>query len=256
MMSHVLKFFFLWSVVFANLALPQTSSAAITAVNLQYKNVNAENWEEVSAYLNSRGIVASSVIALLLKQRGLTTFPAWIIEKMPNLQNLDIEGNAITALPENIDRLTQLKILEAADNKITGLPPSFGNLTNLIVVNFSHNNLKNISKNLGKLVKLIQFDLSHNQIATLPDLSGLAKLHTLHLGHNEDIRFEAGFRPLKHLKTLYLSHCNLKTVPSFLDDMSNLQHLYLDGNPLVQKGSGDKWGKDELTQKFGHIVHF
>ena len=255
-MSHVLKFFFLLGIVFAHPALSQASSAANTVVNLRNPHFNAGNWGEVKAYLDSRRIVASDVTRLSLIQCRLTTFPAWIIEKMPNLLYLDIQDNAITALPENIDRLTRLSNIKAQNNKLAGLPPSFGNLTNLIKANFSHNNLKNLSKDLGKLVKLIQFDLSHNQIGTLPDLSGLRNLTTLSLSHNEDIRFEPDPQPLIFLMRLNLSHCNLKTVPSFLGRFRTLHHLNLEGNPLVQQGTGDKWGKNELTQKFGHRVRF
>ena len=255
-MSHMLKFFFLLGIVCANPALPQASSAANTVVNLRNPHFNAGNWEAVKAHLDARRIVASDVTSLFLTQCRLTTFPAWIIEKMPNLTHLDIRDNAITVLPENIKLLTKLTSIRAQNNKIGGLPDSFGDLRELMTANFSNNNLKNISRTIGTLTNLTDLDLSHNQIGTLPDLSGLRSLSKLSLSHNEDICFEPDSQPLIFLMILDLSHCNLKNVPSFLDDMGMLRNLNLEGNPLVQQGTGDKWGKNELTQKFGHRVHF
>lgn len=235
----------------------QWSSPSTVSVDFIGHHVDVNSWPEVEEHLQSLGITSPDAVThLTFYKCDLTQLPAWVTEKMPNLTHLDIRDNAITALPENIERLTQLKHLNAPHNKITGLPPSFSQLNHLAVANFSHNNLKNLSKSSFKLPKLAHLGLSHNQIATLPDLSGLESLRILLLSHNEDILFEPDSKPLDSLEFLDLAHCNLKTVPSFLGRFSMLDSLHLEGNPLVQQGTGDKWGKNELTQKFGHRVRF
>ena len=117
--------------------------------------MDVNSWPAVEAHLQQRNISPDKVTFLTFYRCDLTQLPEWVAEKMPNLKSLSIESTPITALPENIDRLTKLERIFAPRNKITGLPTSFGNLTNLIKANFSHNNLKNLSKDLGKLVKLI-----------------------------------------------------------------------------------------------------
>ena len=226
-------------------------------VTLSNPHFDIISWQAVAAHLQSLGITRpDEVTHLTLHQCNLKRLPAWVTDKMPNLKHLNIADNAITALPENIDRLTKLMHLEAHHNHMTALPASLSTLSRLELADFRYNKLKNLSKASFNMPNLRALALSHNQISTLPDLSGLKNLQGLLLEHNEDIRFEPGSKPLQSLNALDLSHCNLKTVPSFLGDFSKLNKLNLAGNPLLEKGSGDKWGKEELKQRFADKVRF
>ena len=240
------------------LGLPGLQWGAYTPVIVDFtgNSVDVSSWPAVQAHLQQRNISPDKVTFLTLHQCDLTQLPEWVAEKMPNLKHLRMERTPITALPENIDRLTKLERILAPRNKITGLPSSFNRLIHLTEADFSHNNLKNLSKSSFKLPKLTRLNLYANQIATLPDLSSLVSLQRLFLSHNKDIRFEPHSKPLASLEILDLAYCNLKTVPSFFGDMSSLRRLNLTGNPLLEKGSGNKWGKKELKQRFANKVRF
>ncbi|MGB0919628.1 MAG: leucine-rich repeat domain-containing protein [Holosporaceae bacterium] len=233
-----------------------TDLRSLAQVNFSNPSLDVTNWQAVEAHLQGQNIAPEAVTNLTLERCNLTQLPAWVIQKMPNLIALDIKENNIKELPETIEHLGQLVFLEAQHNHLTTLPASLSRLNQLYLANFSHNKLKNLSPSSFKLPKLEVLNLSHNQIATLPDLSGLANLQTLSLSGNEGIRLEPDFAPLTSLRQLDLSHCHLKTVPSFLGDISSLSKLNLEGNPLLEKGLKNKWGKDELKKKFEDKVRF
>lgn len=60
---------------------------------------------------------------------------------MTHLNKLDLSGNQIKGLPENIGNLTNLKHLNLSHNQIATLPPSLGHLKNLKHLDLRNNNL-------------------------------------------------------------------------------------------------------------------
>ena len=50
-------------------------------------------------------------------------------------KNLDLSGQDLTALPNEIGRLTNLASLNLSDNRLTALPPEIAQLTNLATLN-------------------------------------------------------------------------------------------------------------------------
>lgn len=60
---------------------------------------------------------------------------------MTHLNKLDLSGNQIKGLPENIGNLTNLKHLNLSHNQIATLPPSLGHLKNLRHLDLRNNNL-------------------------------------------------------------------------------------------------------------------
>ena len=240
------------------LGLPELQGCDPTPVKVEFMfhHVDVNSWPAVEANLQQRNIRPDEVTDLIFYKCDLTQVPDWVGEKMPNLTDLDIGGNKVKKLPATIERLTKLTNIKANDNKITEIPSFLSKLPELRFVNFSGNKLKNISKSSLNLPKLRFLDLADNQISTLPDLSGLKNLSGLRLEHNEGIGFVTQSTTLDYLDFLDLSHCNLKTVPSFLGTFPRLINFNLSGNPLLEEGSGDKWGKKELKQRFGDKVRF
>ena len=240
------------------LGLPGLQGCESTPVEVEFMfhHVDVNSWPAVEANLQQRNIRPDAVTHLKFYQCDLTQIPDWVGEKMPNLTNLDIGFNKVKKIPATIEHLTKLTKLDAVSNEITEIPSFLSKLPALQFVNFSGNKLKNISQSSLKLPELRFLNLSHNQIGTFPDLSGLKHLQGLRLEHNEDILFEPPSKPLDSLAFLDLSHCNLKTVPSFLGTFRRLINFNLSGNPLLDKGSGDKWGKEELKKHFADKVRF
>lgn len=247
-----------FSVCVILLGLPGLQGVAHTPVTVMFKyhHVDVKSWTAVEAYLQQNNIRSEEVADLTFFKCDLTQLPDWVVEKMPNLKLLNISYNKFKKIPETIAHLTKLRHLAAGNNELTEFPSFLSKLPALHSVDFRGNRLKNISKSSLNLPNLTLLVLSNNQIGTLPDLSGLKNLQGLLLEHNEDIRFEPASKPLDSLDVLDLSHCHLKTVPSFLGDISSLSKLNLEGNPLLKKGFKNKLGKDELKKKFEDKVQF
>ncbi|MEH0002952.1 MAG: leucine-rich repeat domain-containing protein [Holosporaceae bacterium] len=240
------------------LGLPGLQGCEYTPVRVEFAfhHVDVNSWPAVEANLQQRNIRPDEVTHLKFYQCDLTQIPDWVGEKMPNLRELDIRHNKVKKIPETIGHLTKLTNIDADNNAITEIPSFLSNLPKLQFADFASNRLKNISKSSLNLPHLSFLNLADNQIGTLPDLSGLKNLQGLRLEHNKDIRFGPQSKPLDSLNFLDLSHCNLKTVPSVVGTFSKLRNFNLAGNPLLEEGSGDKWGKKELKQRFGDKVRF
>ena len=50
---------------------------------------------------------------------GLTEFPREIFDLADSLEVLNLSGNALSALPEDLHRLTRLRVLFCSDNRFT-----------------------------------------------------------------------------------------------------------------------------------------
>ena len=53
---------------------------------------------------------------------GLTEFPREIFGLADTLEELDLSGNALSALPEDLGRLHRLRVLFCSNNRFTELP--------------------------------------------------------------------------------------------------------------------------------------
>ena len=83
---------------------------------------------------------------------------------LPNLQELTLSHNKLTALPESLGGLQNLGHLNLSDNQLTTLPESLGNLQNLRTLNLYNNKLTALPESLGNLQGLQYLYLSKNRL--------------------------------------------------------------------------------------------
>nr|XP_023026272.1 leucine-rich repeat-containing protein 70-like [Leptinotarsa decemlineata] len=217
-------------------------------------------------YNNSKFHPLPSLKYLNLAYNQIHSLPRKFFENMPNLEELNLEGNDFTVLdPQtqlSIGTLTRLTVLNLANNELTEVEgEALRNLSNLKKIDLSSNQLDFVPESLEYLGKTLQvLNLSENYIFQLNDKSfmGLnirelhlnnlprlefigpntfATLHNLkklHLFNNlnlKDIDVEA-FGKNQTLDELYLNNNSLKTIPFKLIYWSQLKILNIDGNPL------------------------
>jgi leucine-rich repeat protein SHOC2 len=134
---------------------------------------------------------------------------------LKSLKQLDLSGNILKSLPQNIGNLTLLEDLNLGMvnlgfrmNLLTSLPASFSNLTNLK-----------------------RLDLSSNQLSVLPfGMSNLTNLEYLELKQNQLPDFPTSLTKCKLLRYLNLNGNNLISLPETIGDLTSLEELRLDNN--------------------------
>jgi Leucine-rich repeat (LRR) protein len=57
---------------------------------------------------------------------GLTEFPSEIFDLADSLEILNLSGNKLSALPDDLPRLHKLRVLFCSDNQFTSLPAVLG----------------------------------------------------------------------------------------------------------------------------------
>ncbi|XP_020597362.1 plant intracellular Ras-group-related LRR protein 6-like [Phalaenopsis equestris] len=107
--------------------------------------------------------------------------------KCLKLSKVDIEGNKLTVIPENVLRSwTTLTELNAARNLLTTVPDSIGVLTKLIRLDFHQNKISSIPSSIMGCCSLAEFYMGINLLSSLPqELGALSRLGTLDLHSNQ-----------------------------------------------------------------------
>ena len=158
------------------------------------------------------------------QQGNVTELKPGDFDGMTNLTDLRLNGNELSALPENIfDQLTNLTELSLRSNELSALPENiFDQLANLAKLYLSSNELSALPENIfDQLTNLTVLTLNSNQLSALPD--GL-------------------FDNLLNLTKLYLNSNQLSSLQeSLFDQLTNLTHLNLWDNPVssLQKSDFD-----------------
>lgn len=131
--------------------------------------------------------------------------------------------NGITALPEEIGKLTKLQQLYIANGKITALPSSLAGLTELRDVEvYNCKDMKGFPKVLGELPNLEALNIAMNPQWTSSEVEGgLAALannpagqaiQILYMGHNNLTQLPAACSKMKKLGKLDCSYNKIKTL--------------------------------------------
>jgi len=183
------------------------------------------------------------------------------LTKLVNLEALDIQRNAVTALPSGLSDLIRLRVLKITANQFTSLP--FEKLCQLPLIELlaANNSLNDtlISKNVEGLSQLQILDItcnaltsistldelflpalhqlscSSNRLKSLPNMSSWVSLLTLAAEDNQLSAIPDGFITLHKLKNVNLSGNNIKSLDDRIGSMNGLDIFRISGNPLREK---------------------
>eukprot|EP00889_Picochlorum_renovo_P000273 jgi/Picre1/27303/NNA_000272.t1 len=121
-------------------------------------------------------------------QYGVGTGVQGLISRVGNLANLreiNVSGNVIERIPEEIGRLRRLETLDIHNNCIRELPESLGGLASLQELNAMGNRIERVPESLGRLRSLQVLGLKDNCLTELPDVfTGLQDLREVYLTGN------------------------------------------------------------------------
>ena len=163
---------------------------------------------------------------------GLSEFPREIFELAETLEILDLSGNVLTALPDDLPRLGKLRILFCSNNLFTELPAVIGQCAALEMVGFKANRIETVPAaalpaNLRWLI------LTDNQIAQLPSTIGRrTRLQKLMLAGNRLQSLPPEMANCTRLELLRISANQLSALPEWLLSLPKLSWLAFAGNPF------------------------
>lgn len=165
---------------------------------------------------------------------GLTSFPQALYALTDSLEILDLTGNALTDLPNDLTRFRQLRILFCSSNQFTHLPEVLGKCTQLRMIGFKANYIQQVAASAIPTAHLRWLILTDNQIQHLPDTLGeCAHLQKLMLAGNRLSALPDNMRHCHALELLRLSANQFQALPDWLLDLPKLTWLAYAGNPCA-----------------------
>ena len=197
---------------------------------------------------------------------GLTEFPREIFDLADSLEILDLSGNELSALPDDLPRLHRLRILFCSDNPFTELPSVLGRCPALEMVGFKANSIAQVPA-AALPARLRWLILTDNRIEALPaDIGRCSELQKLMLSGNRLPALPPELANCRKLEMLRIAANRLAALPTWLPAMPRLAWLAFAGNPFSEARAGDAspaariaWHTLQLQDKLGEgasgVIH-
>ena len=167
---------------------------------------------------------------------GLTNFPQEIFDLADSLEILDLTGNLLSDLPNDLHRLTKLRIIFCSSNQFTQLPEVLSECKNLSMIGFKANQIKHIPERAIPTATLRWFIVTDNALETVPNALGdCTKLQKLMLAGNQLTTLPESMANCHALELLRISANQFNAVPDFLFDLPKLTWLAYAGNPFCNE---------------------
>ncbi|WP_310460516.1 leucine-rich repeat-containing protein kinase family protein [Sphaerotilus sp.] len=165
---------------------------------------------------------------------GLTELPREVFDLADTLEVLNLSGNQLSTLPDDLPRLHRLRVVFCSDNAFTTLPGVLGSCGQLEMIGFKANRISHVpAKSLPPRLRWLI--LTDNAVETLPGTLGeRPRLEKLMLAGNR-LAHLPDLSSCGQLALLRLAANRLQTLPDWLLSMPRLAWLALGGNPVFHK---------------------
>ena len=197
---------------------------------------------------------------------GLEEFPREIFDLADSLEVLNLSGNALSALPDDLARLGKLRVLFCSENRFTHLPEVLASCANLQMVGFKSNAIRTVPA--AALAPALRWlILTDNQIEALPaSIGSCVRLQKLMLAGNRLANLPDAMTGCVGLEMLRLSANRFEALPDWLLQLPRLTWLAFGGNPISSAPRGYsspvarvRWADIELGTKLGEgasgVIH-
>lgn len=165
---------------------------------------------------------------------GLSEFPREIFALADTLEILDLSGNDLSALPDDLPQLHKLRILFCSDNRFTELSAVIGQCAQLEMVGFKANQIRQVPA-AALPPRLRWLILTDNRIAELPpEIGTCLRLQKLMLAGNQLLTLPAEMASCTNLELVRIAANQLAALPEWLLSLPRLSWLAFAGNPFCQ----------------------
>ncbi|WP_265452959.1 leucine-rich repeat-containing protein kinase family protein [Aeromonas salmonicida] len=165
---------------------------------------------------------------------NLTEFPPEILNLKETLEVLDLTGNQLSELPDELAGFSKLRIIFCSENRFTVLPEVLGRCPALTMVGFKANRIATVPA-ASLPVCLRWLILTDNAIEQLPDeLGQCAALQKLMLAGNRLRELPASLANCRNLELLRIAANRIERFPDWLLALPRLAWLAYSGNPFSE----------------------
>lgn len=190
-----------------------------------------QSLQALQEQLQSGALLGASQIKL---SAGLQTFPQELFALADTLEVLDLSGNQLSTLPDDLTRFGKLRVLFASNNPFTALPRVLGRMPQLEMVGFKACQIRTVAAD-SLPPQLRWLILTDNQITELPDTLGeRPRLQKLMLACNQLQSLPPGLAHSPRLELLRLASNRFEALPAEVLTMPALAWLAIAGNPMTQ----------------------
>ncbi|SIR57019.1 leucine-rich repeat-containing protein kinase family protein [Aeromonas veronii] len=165
---------------------------------------------------------------------NLTEFPHEILSLKETLEVLDLTGNQLSTLPDELAGFGKLRIIFCSENRFTELPEVLGRCPALTMVGFKANRIATVSAK-ALPAGLRWLILTDNAIEQLPDELGQCDaLQKLMLAGNRLRELPASLANCRKLELLRIAANRIERFPEWLLSLPRLAWLAYSGNPFSE----------------------
>ncbi|RZK22386.1 MAG: protein kinase [Hymenobacter sp.] len=163
---------------------------------------------------------------------GLTEFPRELFDLADSLEILNLSGNALAALPDDLPRLHKLRVLFCSDNQFAAVPEVLGQCAQLSMIGFKANQIRTLPA-AALPPQLRWLILTDNQLAALPpEIGNCPVLQKLMLAGNQLTTLPETLARCTNLELLRIAANQLTALPAWLLALPRLSWLAYAGNPF------------------------
>ncbi|WP_279489222.1 leucine-rich repeat-containing protein kinase family protein [Aeromonas veronii] len=165
---------------------------------------------------------------------NLTEFPTEILSLKETLEVLDLTGNQLSTLPDELAGFGKLRIIFCSENRFTELPEVLGRCPALTMVGFKANRITTVSAR-ALPAGLRWLILTDNAIEQLPDELGQCDaLQKLMLAGNRLRELPTSLANCRKLELLRIAANRIECFPEWLLSLPRLSWLAYSGNPFSE----------------------
>ncbi|MCF5719820.1 leucine-rich repeat-containing serine/threonine-protein kinase [Aeromonas veronii] len=165
---------------------------------------------------------------------NLAVFPPEILSLKETLEVLDLTGNQLSTLPDELAGFGKLRIIFCSENSFTELPEVLGRCPALTMVGFKANRIATVSAK-ALPAGLRWLILTDNAVEQLPDELGQCDaLQKLMLAGNRLRELPASLANCRNLELLRIAANRIECFPGWLLALPRLSWLAYSGNPFSE----------------------
>ncbi len=186
---------------------------------------------------------------------GLTEFPREIFNLVDTLEVLNLSGNRLSKLPDDLARLKKLRILFCSENEFGNVPAVLGGCPELEMVGFKANRIESVEEAAFPR-KLRWLVLTDNRIGALPgSIGSCGRLQKLMLAGNRLQSLPDEMAACVNLELIRLAANRFTEFPEWLFKLPRLSWLGLGGNPWSESLAADETALAEIDWQHLEISH-